>query len=102
MVRSIAVSLALAFAPPAFAQTAPPAPPPAGVPAPAKPAQKRPAPPKPGAAADPAGAAAPRGPCIGVIPYIGDQFSVQRVGVTMFGNELKQVPMSSWGLDEVV
>jgi hypothetical protein len=103
VIRTVALLLALAVAQPALAQTAPtpaPAPSPAK-PSPAKPAAKKPAPPKPDAGA-PAVAAAQRGPCIGVIPHIGDHFVVQTIGLGMFGNELKEVPIESWGLDDLV
>jgi hypothetical protein len=43
------------------------------------------------------------GPCqIGVIPVIGDAFVVQKVGLMVFGNELKEVSTSGWGLDDLV
>jgi hypothetical protein len=43
------------------------------------------------------------GPCqIGVIPSVGDRFSVQHIGFTVFGNEFTEVPIESWGLDELV
>jgi hypothetical protein len=37
------------------------------------------------------------GPCLlGVIPAIGDQFVVQKVGLTIFGNEYTEVPIDAW------
>jgi hypothetical protein len=43
------------------------------------------------------------GPCrIGVIPVIGDQFVVQKVGIMAFGNERTDVPIDAWGLDDLV
>jgi hypothetical protein len=43
------------------------------------------------------------GPCqIGVISDIGDQFVVQNVGFTVFGNERSEVPTRGWGLDDLV
>ena len=43
------------------------------------------------------------GPCqIGVIPAIGDQFMVQKVGLTVFGNEEAEIPIPAWGLDDLV
>lgn len=43
------------------------------------------------------------GPCqIGVIPAIGDQFVVQKIGLMVFGNEHTEVPIGAWGLDELV
>src|SRR5579862_6519524 len=115
VIRNVAVVLALAVAQPALAQTAPtPAPNPSPAksstikpspakPSPAKPAAKKPARPKPDAGATPAAAAsAPRGPCIGVIPHVGDHFAVRTVGLTVFGNDLKEIPIESWGLDDLV
>ena len=102
MIRTVALLLALAVVQPALAQ---PAPTPTPEPSPAnpspnkasssKPALKKPAPPKPDTGAQ-------RGPCIGVIPHIGDRFVVQTIGLGMFGNELKEVPIESWGLDDLV
>jgi hypothetical protein len=43
------------------------------------------------------------GPCqIGVIPAIGDQFVVQKVGLTVFGNEETEIPVPAWNLDDLV
>lgn len=95
VIRNIALLLALALAQSALAQTAPTAAPKASPtkPAPAKPAAKKPAPPKPEAAA-------PGGPCIGVIPHIGEHFETQMIG--LFSYEDKEVPIESWGLDDLV
>lgn len=41
------------------------------------------------------------GPCIGVIPLIGDRFSVKKIGITVFGNEDKQITVHNWGLDDL-
>jgi hypothetical protein len=103
VIRTVALLLALAVVQPALAQTAPtPAPNPSPTkPSPAKPAAKRPAPQKPDAGA-PAAAAAQRGPCVGVIPHIGDRFVVQTIGLMVLGNDLKEVPIESWGLDDLV
>jgi hypothetical protein len=103
VIRTVALLLALAVAQPALAQTAPtPTPAPAhNKPSPTKPALKKPAPPKPDAGA-PAAAATQHGPCIGVIPHLRDRFAVQTIGLTMFGNDLKEVPVESWGLDDLV
>jgi hypothetical protein len=61
-----------------------------------KPAHKAKVTAKPAVAAD-------SGPCrIGVIPAIGDQFVVQKVGLTVFGNEHTEVPIEAWGLDDLV
>lgn len=49
-------------------------------------------------AASPAG-----GPCqIGIIPALGNRLSLQHVGLTVFGNELTDVPVEAWGLDDIV
>jgi hypothetical protein len=43
------------------------------------------------------------GPCqLGVIPAIGDQFVIQKIGLTMFGNEETEIPILAWGLDDLV
>jgi hypothetical protein len=105
VIRNVALWLALALAQPALAQTAPTAAPnPAPAKSsptkpsptkPAKPAAKKPEPPKPDAAQS--------GPCgIGVIPHIGESFLLQSFGITVFGNELKKVPIESWGLDDLL
>ncbi|HLN39110.1 MAG TPA: hypothetical protein VK337_15115 [Xanthobacteraceae bacterium] len=102
MIRNVAfwLALALALAQPALAQTAPtaapkpsPTKPSSTKPTPAKPAAKKPEPPKPDAAAE-------HGPCIGVIPHIGESFQVQKIG--LFSFEDKHVPIDSWGLDDLV
>jgi hypothetical protein len=42
------------------------------------------------------------GPCdTGVISAVGDIFTVQKIGITVFGNELAEVPVS-WGFDDLV
>ena len=42
------------------------------------------------------------GPCqLGVIPVIGSQFAVQKIGITIFGNEQTEVPIDGWGLDDL-
>jgi hypothetical protein len=59
---------------------------------------------KPAAKAKPAAKpeAAPSGPCsLGVISAIGDRFSVQKFGLTVFENEESFVPID-WGLDDLV
>lgn len=95
MFRSIVIALALAcLAAPVWAQTPPTAPT-------AKSGVKKPAP-KARAAAKPA-TSAESGPCqIGVIPAIGDQFVLQKIGLTVFGNEETEVPVDGWGLDDLV
>jgi hypothetical protein len=101
VIRTGALLLALAVAQPALAQDAPtPAPKPSPTkPSTTKPAAKKPAPPKPDAGAT---AAAQHGPCIGVIPHVGDHFAVKTVGFTAFGNDLKEIPIEAWGLDDLV
>ena len=79
-----------------------PSPPSSATPAPGKAvARKKSAP-----GAKPAGqpsAAAESGPCqIGVIPLTGNEFGVQQVGFTAFGNEYASAPVDSWGLDDLV
>jgi hypothetical protein len=39
---------------------------------------------------------------IGVISAVGTKFALQKVGVTVFGNELNEVPIGAWGLDDAV
>jgi hypothetical protein len=107
VIRTFALLFTLALAQPAVAQTAAtpaPNPSPTTKPSPAKPAAKKPAPPKPDAAAAPAAAAAgpQHGPCIGVIPHVGDHFAVKTIGFTAFGNDLKEIPIEAWGLDDLV
>ena len=78
---------------PAPANTAPA---PATKPAAKKPTAKSKPVAKPAATAD-------NGPCqVGVIPYIGDKFVVQTVGITVFGNEREEIPVTDWGLDDLV
>jgi hypothetical protein len=66
-----------------------------------KPAVKKPAP-KASISAKPANTV-DSGPCkIGVISAIGDEFVVQRVGLTVFGNEYTEVSIDGWGIDDLV
>ena len=39
---------------------------------------------------------------IGVISAVGHKFAVQKIGITVFGNELNEVATSSWGIDDAV
>jgi hypothetical protein len=39
---------------------------------------------------------------VGVISAVGSKFALQKVGITVFGNELNEVPIGSWGLDDTV
>jgi hypothetical protein len=42
------------------------------------------------------------GPCrLGVISALGDRFSVQKFGLTVFETEGSEVPMDGWGLDDL-
>ena len=67
----------------------------------AKPAAKKQAS-KSKAAASPVGPAE-SGPCqIGVISAVGDRFTLQHIGLTVFGNEFTDAPIESWGLDDLV
>ena len=34
-----------------------------------------------------------------VISAIGDTYSLQKVGITVFGNALDKVPIEAWGID---
>jgi hypothetical protein len=69
---------------------------------PAKAVAKKKAVPKAKPAGQPA-VAAESGPCsLGVISAIGDRFSVQKIGLTIFANEQDFAPIDSWGLDDLV
>lgn len=94
MLRLAVVLLAFSVAHSAPAQ---PVPPPAA--ATVKPPVKKPASPKETSAsrsATPAG-----GPCVGVIPLVGDSFEVKKIGLTVFGNEYKAIPVD-WGLKDLI
>ncbi|MBR0850454.1 hypothetical protein JQ543_22110 [Bradyrhizobium diazoefficiens] len=66
----------------------------------AKPVAKKTAPKAKPAAKPPA--AAESGPCrLGVISVIGDRYSVQKFGITIFEAEASEVPID-WGLDDLV
>jgi hypothetical protein len=68
---------------------------------PATPADKKPAP-KARTSAKPA-EPAQTGRCdIGVIPVAGNQFAVQKSGLTAFGNEYTRVTFDDWGFDDLV
>lgn len=57
----------------------------------------------PGAVAQPAAPKKPDGrKTIGVISAIGEKFTVQKDGVMVFGNDLKETPVQSWGIDDLV
>jgi hypothetical protein len=62
-------------------------------------AAQQPAKPKaPATAAKPADS----GKCIGVLSAIGDSINLQKIGITVFGNELNKVPVDSWQIDNLV
>src|SRR3954468_684524 len=66
---------------------------------PAKPAIKKAAPKAKAAAKQPA---AETGPCrLGVISALGDRFSVQKFGLTIFETEESEAAMNGWGLDDL-
>lgn len=100
MLRFAATVLAvLSFLTPAAAQTPPASP--AQTATPAKPAAKKAAT-KPKAAAAKPAEPANAGPCgVGVIAGTQDLFVVQKIGLTVFGNDYAEVPVS-WGLDDLV
>jgi hypothetical protein len=57
------------------------------------------------AAAQPAKPAPPTPPstkCIGVVSAIGDTFSLRKIGLTVFGNDLNKVPIDTWQIDDLV
>jgi hypothetical protein len=84
----------------AVAQTPPTGTTPPAQTAPAKPVAKK-ATPKAKPAAKPP-VAAESGPCrLGVISVIGDHYSVQKFGITIFEAEASEVPID-WGLDDLV
>jgi hypothetical protein len=59
--------------------------------------------PKTPEASPPANAnAGDNGKCIGVLSAIGDSFSLQKIGITAFGNERNKVPIDSWQIDDLV
>jgi hypothetical protein len=69
-------------------------------PAPSKPVAKKPAAKAKAGAKQPA--AAETGPCkLGVISAVGDRFSVHKFGLTVFETEDNEVPVESWGLDDL-
>jgi hypothetical protein len=95
-------ALLLSCSPSAVSAQTPPAPGPAATQsAPgSKPAVKKSAPKAKSGAKAPA--AAESGPCqIGVIAAIGTHFTVQTIGLTVFGNEEAQVPVEGWGLEDL-
>lgn len=104
MVRRLAIALVLScLAAPVWAQVQP-APGTAATqtttPA-TKPAVKKPAP-KAKAAAKPS-RPADTGACdLGVIAAVGVPIGVQKVGITIFGNEYSEVTFDAWGIDDLI
>jgi hypothetical protein len=43
--------------------------------------------------------AADNGKCIGVLSAIGDTINLQKIGITVFGNDLNKVPADSWQIE---
>jgi hypothetical protein len=39
---------------------------------------------------------------VGVISAVGHTFALQKMGITVFGNELNEVPIGAWGIDDAV
>lgn len=39
---------------------------------------------------------------VGVISAVGHKFALQKMGITVFGNELNEVPINAWGIDDAV
>ena len=39
---------------------------------------------------------------IGIVSAIGDKFYVQKMGMTVFGNDLNEFPASGWGIDDLM
>ncbi|MBI5262611.1 MAG: hypothetical protein HY852_12435 [Bradyrhizobium sp.] len=100
MLRSLIADIVIlsCFAQASWAQS-PPATPPAAQPA--KSVAKKPTAKATTAAKQPG--ATESGPCrLGVISAIGDRFSVQKFGVTIFENEATEVPVEGWGFDDFV
>jgi len=39
---------------------------------------------------------------IGIVSAIGDKFYLRKVGITVFGNDSKETPIDSWGIDDMM
>jgi hypothetical protein len=39
---------------------------------------------------------------VGVISAVGHKFALQKMGITVFGNELNEVAINAWGIDDAV
>ena len=95
MLRAAIVLLAFSVAFPVRAQ---PAQPPTST---AKPAVKKPAPTKGTVAARPVTPAS-SGPCIGVLAPVAEHFGMKKIGITVFGNDYKELPADGFKLDDLV
>jgi hypothetical protein len=42
------------------------------------------------------------GNCVGVLSQLGEKFTVRKIGYTVFGNEINEVPIDSWHIDDLV
>jgi hypothetical protein len=94
------VLVLLSFLAPAAAQTPSATTAPSVAAAPAKPAAKKAAPKAKPVAKQPV--AVESGPCrLGVISVIGERYSVQKFGLTIFESEETEIPID-WGLDDLV
>ena len=58
-------------------------------------AKTRPVAKKPAPAKGVSTASQASGPCIGVFPLLGDRFSVKKIGLTVFGNEFKEISVDN-------
>jgi hypothetical protein len=68
--------------------------------APAKPSQPKQAAVKQTAAKP---ATPQNGPCaVGVVSQLGEKFTVRKIGYTVFGNDINEVPVESWHIDDLV
>jgi len=38
---------------------------------------------------------------VGIVSAFADTFDVQKIGMMVFGNDLKTIPISSWGIDDL-
>lgn len=52
------------------------------------------------ALAQPASGPRPGGRSVCVLSAVGDKFAVQKVGITVLGNEFAEVAIESWGIDD--
>lgn len=100
-VRVVSILLAISLTTSSYAEPAPAGADPSIKPAASKPAKKEKSSAK-GAGAPSTAASAVSGPCVGVIPLIGDRFAVKKIGITVFGNEYKEIPVPTWGFDDLV